>query len=98
MVGKPFKKGQSGNPGGRPKGLDDVKEVAREYTSKALSVLVEIACSKRSPAAARVSAATAILDRGWGKPAQTISGDPKNPIPLGLTVTFIRPASDNSPS
>jgi hypothetical protein len=29
----------------------------------------------KAPAAAKVSAATAILDRGWGKPAQLIAGE-----------------------
>jgi len=28
-----------------------------------------------APAAARVSAASVLLDRGWGKPTQPISGD-----------------------
>jgi len=28
-----------------------------------------------APPAARVSAASAILDRGWGKPAQPVDGD-----------------------
>ncbi len=27
---------------------------------------------KKAPSAARVSAATAILDRGWGKPGQAV--------------------------
>ena len=38
----PFRKGQSGNPGGRPKILADVRELARAHTAKALNTLVEI--------------------------------------------------------
>ena len=30
-IGKPFKKGQSGNPGGRPKVIAEVKELAQSY-------------------------------------------------------------------
>lgn len=30
---------------------------------------------KKSPAAARVSAAVALLDRGWGKPQQPLTGE-----------------------
>ncbi len=31
----------------------------------------------KAPAAARVSAATAVLDRAWGKPAQSVQLDDK---------------------
>ena len=71
-LGRPFPPGQSGNPGGRPKALKAVEELARSHTTSAVSILNEIAKSKRSPAAARVSACIALLDRGWGKPKQAI--------------------------
>ena len=64
----PFRKGQSGNPGGRPKILADVRELARAHTAKALNTLVEIVGNEKAPAAARVAAANSILDRGYGKP------------------------------
>jgi len=41
-IGKPFKKGQSGNPGGRPKVVAEVKELAREHTAEAIQTLVSI--------------------------------------------------------
>lgn len=34
----------------------------------------------KAPAAARVSAAQVLLDRGWGKATQPISGDEDNPL------------------
>ena len=74
-IGKPFPKGQSGNPGGRPKVVSQVKELAREYTAEAIQTLVSIMTNKKSPPAARVSAANALLDRGYGKPPQHITGD-----------------------
>ena len=41
-IGKPFKKGQSGNPGGRPKVIAEVKELARAHTGEAIGTLVSI--------------------------------------------------------
>src|SRR6476660_7513960 len=74
-VGKPFKKGQSGNPGGRPKVIAEVKELARAHTGKAIETLVSIMTNTKAAPAARVSAANALLDRGYGKPPQHITGD-----------------------
>ena len=74
-IGKPFKKGQSGNPGGRPKVIAEVKDLAREYTSEAIETLVSIMTNPKSAPAARVSAANSLLDRGYGKPPQHITGE-----------------------
>lgn len=65
-------KGKSGNPGGRPKVVAEVKELARQYTTDAISALAEICKNPKAPPAARVAAAQALLDRGYGKPTQFI--------------------------
>jgi hypothetical protein len=74
-IGKPFQKGQSGNPGGRPKVVAEVRELAREHTSEAVETLVSIMTNPKAAPAARVSAANALLDRGYGKPPQHITGE-----------------------
>jgi hypothetical protein len=58
------------------KTLIEIRSLARSHTRTALNVLVGIMRSKDATAAARVSAANAVLDRGWGKAPQAIqSGD-----------------------
>jgi hypothetical protein len=67
-----FKPGVSGNPGGRPKVVGELRALAREHTAAALEALVEIVGSKKAPPAARVAAANSILDRGYGRPETKI--------------------------
>ena len=79
-----FRPGQSGNLTGRPKRpatiearriFQDVADAARERTQDAIDTLAAIMKDPKAPAAARISAAQAILDRGHGKPAQAIEVD-----------------------
>jgi hypothetical protein len=76
----PFKPGESGNPGGRPKVLKHVQEAAREHSSDAIKVLSAIMNNAKAPAAARISAASALLDRGYGKPLQAVDSTNVNVI------------------
>ena len=50
-----------------PKTLTEIRSLARSHTRCAINVLVGVMRSKDATAAARVLAANAILDRGWGK-------------------------------
>jgi hypothetical protein len=72
---KPFQKGQSGNPHGRPKIPAEIREIARAASPDALQALMDVMKDSKAPHAARVSAADKILDRAWGKAAQPIDGD-----------------------
>jgi hypothetical protein len=65
-----FQKGQSGNPGGRPKEDNEVKRLARQQSKAAIRRLTF--WMKSDNPKASVSAAQALLDRGYGKPAQAI--------------------------
>jgi hypothetical protein len=76
-----FRPGVSGNPGGRPKRpqaiaagrvLADVKALARECAPEAISTLKTIMHVEEAPPAARIGAASTLLDRGYGKPHQTV--------------------------
>jgi hypothetical protein len=50
----------------------EIRSLARSHTKTAVNVLVGVMRSKDATHAARVSAANAILDRGWGKAAQAL--------------------------
>ncbi|MCP3464910.1 hypothetical protein [Bradyrhizobium sp. CCGUVB23] len=54
----------------RARTLTEIRSVARSHTRTAINVLVGVMRSEDATPAARVSAANAILDRGWGKVAQ----------------------------
>jgi HEAT repeat protein len=49
----------------------DIRSLARSYTESAIKVLAGIMQQPDSQPSARVAAAQALLDRGWGKPHQT---------------------------
>ena len=56
--------------------LTEIRSLARSHTRTALNVLVRIMGNTKAPPPARIAAANAILDRGWGKAAQAIeNGD-----------------------
>lgn len=71
--GRRFQKGQSGNPGGRPKEIGALKELAREHTTASIETLVRNLTAKSRMV--QVVAANSILDRGYGKASQHIELD-----------------------
>ena len=59
-----------------PKAVTEIRSLARSHTRSALNVLVAVMRHPNATPAARVAAANAILDRGWGKATQAIeNGD-----------------------
>src|SRR5688500_17873482 len=59
-----------------------IVELAREHTAAAMRTLIDIAADKNAPPSARVGAAQAILDRGWGKATQVIEATVKEQLTI----------------
>ncbi len=57
------------------KATADIRSLARAQTALAIRTLTGVCGSKAAPAAARVSAASALFDRGWGKAPQQYTGE-----------------------
>ena len=71
-VGRQWQPGVSGNAKGRTPIVPEVREYAKAYTVEAIKGLVAVLRNKKAPPASRVAAANALLDRGWGRPAQQV--------------------------
>lgn len=84
---------QKGTPN---KATSEIKDLARQFGPQAVAELARIAgLTKGVPSdneQTRVAAIKELLDRGYGKSTQPISGDPDSPpVGLALEVTFVRP-------
>lgn len=74
-----FAPGQTGNPGGRPKLPEELKEAFKALAPEALKTLAHVMANADRDSD-RVKAAEVILDRGYGKATQHIDANVESQI------------------
>jgi hypothetical protein len=72
----------------------DIKALARVHTETALRVLVGIMNAEAAPHSARVSAATVVLNRGWGQPHQSVDISGELSLPSVIRAPMIAETED----
>ena len=80
------------------KAVTEIRSLARSHTRTALNVLVGVMRAKDATAAARVTAANAILDRGWGKVPQAVQNGDSGVLELIKRIERIIVHPENSDS
>jgi hypothetical protein len=76
VTGRGFKPGQSGNPGGRPKGLSKrVRELVGEDGEKIVEFMTSVMADESARKADRLEAAKWLADRGFGRAIQGLEVD-----------------------
>jgi hypothetical protein len=78
------------------KTITEIRSLARSHTRTAINVLVGVMRAKDATPAARVSAATAILDRGWGKPVQALANGDDRALELVQRIERVIVDPENS--
>lgn len=81
-----FIKGQSGNPDGRKKMPQDMKKMLEAAAPEAVAFLIETMKNEKADPKIRVSCATRILERAYGKPNQPILHD--GSVDKDMRITF----------
>lgn len=85
---KPWKPGQSGNPGGRPK-RDLAAEIARAIFEQDSEAITRTFAAELKKGNAKVF--SALADRAYGKPRQQVEqmGEGGGPIQSSIVVRFV---------
>lgn len=92
-----WQKGQSGNPGGYSKAHAEVSRLARECSEEVIKRLKAIASKSKNEIAA-IRAGEVLLDRGFGRPAQTLTHENPDGSPLSIVIATAIPAADEAPA
>jgi hypothetical protein len=98
MQGGP-RKGAGRKKGSPNKVTAEIRSIARVHGPDAIAQLVRLMTKSKSEMA-RIAAAKELLDRGYGKSTQPLSGDPDNPsvFPDKVEIVVVEPTVDKPPN
>ena len=82
-----FKPGQTGNAGGRPKGLAQLVRQETKEGAELVAFMLRILRGRKQPLRYRLEAAAWLADRGFGKVAQPITGEGGGPMRFTLALS-----------
>lgn len=90
VPGRPFQKGQSGNPNGRPMVAKGFREKCREFMERGggWQALIDLAEGGRD----QYAALSLIASYAYGKPSQPITGLDDGPITIKVVYADLDPA------
>lgn len=91
--------GSNGNGGGRPKGTivsSETRKAQQAAAKDAFEKLVKFTDGKLKLTDAQSRTAMYLVDRGWGKPSQTIEHAGFGGVPLVTPVVNVRIASTSN--
>lgn len=84
----PFAKGASGNPSGRPKENKEIKELARKHAPEAFKKIISL--MQGDDAKISLQAAQEVLNRAYGKPAQSVDVSDEGGTIAAAILQFIK--------
>jgi hypothetical protein len=98
VVGRPFPKGVSGNPGGRPKGLARyVRELIGDDGRRIADFMISVLDDEMERTETRMQAATWLADRGFGKAPLAMESSEAKPVAIVVESCF-EVAQDDPPA
>jgi hypothetical protein len=90
---RPWAKGQSGNPAGRPKGIAAIVK-DKVDPGWMVDVLVDVAQDSRAKPSERIAAVRELADRGWGKAPAFAAIEGADPLELSAIAQEVQSIAD----
>ena len=83
-----FRPGESGNPGGRPRAVAAIRDLVQAKGPDLVERLMTMALADETEDRVRIEAIKVLLDRGYGRPPQPITGEDDDGGPRRIIVTW----------